>query len=143
MKTILSTLFVIFLGMVAFADDQKPPKPIEVVLSSPQVTFYAADSNRTMSLLFRNVGEKTLRPNDLLAGLSILWDGKEYRTKEKSYYWIYDGPALSPRGSFQIVFSPFNFFIPQEALSSGWHTVVVRTGDIDSNKVSVFIEVTK
>ena len=144
MKTLLSILCVVLLGMAAIADDQKPPKPVEVVLSSHRVTFYAADPTRMMQLLFRNVGEKTLPPNDLLAGLSIVWDGKEYQKNPKrDPYAVYDGPAFSPRGSLEIPFSPFDFLIPQEALSAGWHTVAARMGDVDSNKVSVYIEVKK
>ena len=144
MKTLLSTLCAVLLGMAAIAADQTPPKPIEVVLSSHQVTFYAADPRRMMQLLFRNVGQETMWPDKFLTGLSIVWDGKEYQKNPKrDPYAVYDGPAFSPRGSLEIPFSPLDFLIPQEALSAGWHTVAARTGHVDSNKVSVYIEVKK
>jgi hypothetical protein len=144
MKTYLLTFCVILLGLAAIADDQKPPKPVEIVLSSHRVNFYPADPSRMMRILFRNVGETTLQPNDLLTGLSIVWDGKEYeKNPKRDPYAIYDGPPFSPMGAFEIAYSPFDFLIPQEVLSPGWHTFAARTGNIDSNKVSVFILGTK
>jgi hypothetical protein len=148
MKIFLSALCAVMLGTSAFADDQmpqRPPNPIEVVLISQQVTFHAADPRRMMQLLFRNVGEETVSPEKLLSGLSIVWDGKEYQKNPKRdpYIWS-DGPDPIPlKGSFEIPFSPLDFLIPEEALSAGWHTIAARTGNLDSNNVSVLILVKK
>jgi hypothetical protein len=128
--------------MTVFAGN--PPKPVEIVLTDHQIEFYAAgyatNAIRPMEILLRNVGEETIAPNDLLSGLSIIWDGKEYKKDPKHLpYAVYDGPSFSPKGSLEIAFSPFDFLIPQDALASGWHTVVAKTGDFESNPVSVFI----
>jgi hypothetical protein len=137
-KTFLPTLCALLLSLAAFAGI--PPKPVEIVLIDHQVEFYAANPNRMMEILFRNVGEKTINQNDLLSGLSIVWDGKEYKKDPKRpAYGSSDGPAFSPKGSFSVPFSPFDFLIPQDALASGWHTVVAKTGDFESNPINGFI----
>ena len=94
-------------------------------------------------ILFRNVGEKTIDVNEMLSGLSIVWDGKEYKQdKIPLHHYLYetesDRPFI-PETAFMIPFSPYDFLIPQEALIPGWHTVSAKAGDADSNQVMVRI----
>jgi hypothetical protein len=96
-----------------------------------------------MQVLFRNVGEETRWSDKFITRLSVVWDGKEYQKNPKcDAYGKSEGPPFSPASSWGIPFSPFDFLIPQEALSSGWHTVAVRLDRlaVESNKVSIFIE---
>jgi len=41
--------------------------------------------------------------------------------------------------TLDVPFSPFDFLIPQDALTAGWHTVSAKAERIESNPVSVFL----
>ena len=143
-KTFLSTLCVVLLAMVSFADISKPPKPLEIVLVFESTASYPTNPpttdpavRRWTQILFRNVGEKTINDNEMLSGLTIVWDGKEYKQDTKlRRYGRSDGPAFEAGGTIEIPFSPFDFLISQDALTPGWHSVSAKAGDAESNKVS-------
>jgi hypothetical protein len=143
-KTFLSTLCVVLLAMASFADNSKPPKPLEIVLSFQTTASHPSNPQtsdpgvrRFTQILFRNVGEKTINDSEMLSGLTIIWDGKEYKQVTKlRRYGRSDGPAFDAGGTIEIPFSPFDFLIPQDALTPGWHSVSAKAGDAESNKVS-------
>lgn len=144
-KTLLSTVCVVLLAMASFADISKPPKPLEIVLIFETTELYPTNPptadptfRQFTQILFRNVGEKTINVNEMLSGLSIVWDGKEYKQDTKRHRYVQsDGqPDL---GTLKIPFSPFDFLIPQDALTPGWHTLSAKAGDAESNRVSLRI----
>ena len=144
MKTFIPLLCAFLLAMSSFADTNKPSKPFEIILIATQIEYYAAgyatNDLRPMNILFRNVGDKTMGTSGPLPELSIIWDGKECKKDPKrAPYALYDGPAFSPMGSLEVPFSPFDFLIPKDALTPGWHTVSAKAEDVDSNPVSVFL----
>lgn len=146
MKTFLPTVCVVLLAMASFADISKPPKPLEIVLIFESTASYPTNPPTTnpvirgwTQILFRNVGEKTINDSEMLSGLSIVWDGKEYKNDPKHKYGRSDGPPFGPGSTFEIPFSPFDFLIPQDALTPGWHTVSAKAGDAESNRVSLRI----
>src|SRR6266487_7050664 len=63
---------------------QKAPSSLELVLIDDHVVFSTA-TNISMELIFRNVGEEKMKPYDLLLGLSVVWDGKQYGRDPKQY----------------------------------------------------------
>ncbi len=139
MKPFLAVLWVQVISLTALAGTPTPAKPLELVLIAPDVVFCEAATN-SMEILARNVGEKTIVPNELLLRLSILWDAKEYgRNPNRPASLVYDGPPLGPKGSMRIGISVDEFLMPQHALTPGWHTLAVRAEVAESNKVSVFV----
>ncbi len=63
---------------------QKSPSSLELVLIDDHVVFSTV-TNISMEMIFRNVGEEKMKPYDLLLGLSVVWDGKEYGRDPKQY----------------------------------------------------------
>ena len=147
MKTFLSTLCFVLVAMASFADTSKPPRPLEIVLIFQSTESYPTNPPTTdpvvrqwTQILFRNVGEKTINDAEMLSGLSIVWDGKEYKQDTKRHrYGRADGPPFDAGSTFEIPFSPFDFLIPQDALTPGWHTVSAKAGDAESNRISLRI----
>jgi hypothetical protein len=145
MKTFFPTVCVVLLAMASFADISKPSQPLEIVLIFKLTESYPTNPPTTSpfrqftQILFRNVGEKTINDGEMLSGLSIVWDGKEYKNDPKHKYGRSDGPPFGPGSSFEIPFSPFDFLIPQDALTPGWHTVSAKAGNAESNRVSLRI----
>jgi hypothetical protein len=146
-KTFLSILCFVLVAMASFADIRKPPKSLEIVLIFQLTASYPTNPPTTDSvikgwtqILFRNVGEKTINDREMLSGLSIVWDGKEYKQDATRHrYGRSEGPAFDAGGTMEIPFSPFDFLIPQEALTPGWHMVSAKAGDAESNRVSIRI----
>ena len=146
-KTFLSTLCFVLLAMASFADITKPPKPLEIDLIFKLTVAYPTNPPSASSqfwedkeILFRNVGEKLINDSEMLSGLSLVWDGKEYKQDTKHHRYVrMDGPPFEAGSTFGIPFSPFDFLIPQEALTPGWHTFSAKAGDAESNQVSLKI----
>ena len=63
---------------------QKSSSSLEVVLIDDQVVFSTA-TNISVEMIFRNVGKEKMKPYDLLLGLSVVWDGKEYGRDPKQF----------------------------------------------------------
>jgi hypothetical protein len=84
--TILLLAAVLFVKSTLLAADviQKSPSSLELVLMDDHVVFNTA-TNISMEMIFRNVGEEKMKPYDLLLGLSVVWDGKEYRRDPKRF----------------------------------------------------------
>jgi hypothetical protein len=77
MKTFVTILFlaaVLSITHTALAADSS----LELVLSDDHGVFTTA-SNISMEVIFRNVGETNMECLDLLTGLSVVVDGKEYQ----------------------------------------------------------------
>ena len=118
---------------------QKAPSSLELVLIDDHVVFSTA-TNISMEMIFRNVGEEKMKPYDLLLGLSVVWDGKEYGRDPKQYV-AYNGLLeFGPKSGWRNRISLSAFLIPSRLLTSGRHTVAVRDASAESNILAVFIE---
>ena len=132
----MKTFAIIFLlGAVIFvkstssaADELRvSPSPLELVLIEDHVQLYSwSITNTPIEVIFRNVGENWMRPNDLPLGLSIVWDGKAYKLTHPEHFFMYDGPPFPPKIGWRRSFLLSDFVIPPEVLTSGRHTVAVR-----------------
>ena len=86
-----------------------------------------------MEMIFRNVGEEKMKPYDLLLGLSVVWDGKEYGRDPKQFI-AYNGLLeFGPKSGWRNRISLSEFLIPSGLSTSGRHTVAVRDGSAASN----------
>ena len=96
-----------------------------------------------MEMIFRNAGEENMKPYDLLLGLSVVWDGKEYRRDPKRFI-AYNGLLeFGPKSGWHNRISLAEFLIPPKLLTSGRHTGAVRDASAGSNRQTVFIEAQK
>lgn len=103
------------------------PSPLELVLIEDHVQLYGwSITNTPIEVVFRNVGEYYMRPNDLPLGLSIVWDGKPYKLAHPERFFRHDGPPFAPKNGRRRSFLLSDFVIPPEVLTSGRHTVGVR-----------------
>jgi hypothetical protein len=132
-----------------------PPDSLEIVLNMRQKfvhgtnadTFinavaFGTNANITMEVMFRNVGEVNIeninRP-DLLYGLTVIWDGKEYRYGGDFLGW-FGSVDFGPMATEQVNISLSDYLIPKEALASGRHTVMVKSLGVESNIQTIFID---
>jgi hypothetical protein len=144
MKTLSAILFLaafIFVKSTSPAADvvQKSPSSLELVLIDDHVVFSTA-TNISMEMIFRNVGEEKMKPYDLLLGLSVVWDGEEYK-RDPKHIGPWNGPwEITPKTAWRNRISLSEFLIPSRLLTSGRHTVAVRDASSESNILTVFIE---
>src|SRR6266508_1049375 len=118
---------------------QKAPSSLELVLIDDHVVFSTA-TNISMELIFRNVGEEKMKPYDLLLGLSVVWDGEEYK-RDPKHIGPWNGPwEITPKTAWRNRISLSDFLIPPKVLTAGRHAVAVRDGSAGSNTQTVFIE---
>ncbi|HEY5346405.1 MAG TPA: hypothetical protein VIK62_08690 [Verrucomicrobiae bacterium] len=152
MKT-FATIFI--LGAVFFVKSTSSaadaprvsPSPIELLMDcgtaySNRLTSNKFDSSVefreatkiTMEVAFRNVGEFFVFPETLTSGVSIVWDGKEYKQKQKQPNNSAGlGAAWPPKSCYHDYFSLSDFVVPPEELTSGRHTVAVRVNFLEAN----------
>jgi hypothetical protein len=110
------------------------PSPLELVLIEGQVQLYSwSITNASVDIIFRNVGENWMRPNDLSLGLAIVWDGKEYKPAHPDHFFMWDGPPFAPKTGWRRSFLISDFVIPPESLASGRHTIAVRDEFSETN----------
>ena len=120
----------------------KSPSSLELVLIDDHVVFNTA-TNISMEMIFRNVGEEKMKPYDLLSGLSVVWDGKEYRRDPKRFNFYNGLLEFGPKSGWHNRVSLSDFLIPPKLLTSGPHKVAVRDASAGSNTQTVFIEAQK
>jgi hypothetical protein len=118
------------------------PSPYEIVLEGENVVFDKAESV-SMQIIVRNLGMKKLIAPELYWGLSVVWDGKEYKRDHK-HIGTWNGHAeITPKTVWRTGFSLSEYLIPAEALTAGRHTMALRDAFTESNTLTVFIEKTK
>jgi len=118
---------------------QAADSSLELVLSDDHVVFTTA-TNISMEMIFRNVGETNMSPYNLLVGLSVVLDGKEFQRDPKRYI-AYNGVLwFQPKTGWRSHISLSDYLIPPEALTSGRHTVELRDASSESNTQTIFIE---
>ncbi len=139
--TILLLAAFIFVKSTSPAADvvQKAPGSLELVLIDDHVVFSTV-TNISMEMIFRNVGEEKMKPYNLLLGLSVVWDGKEYGRNPKQYVAYNGSLEFGPKSGWRNHISLSEFLIPSRLLTSGRHTVAVRDASAESNILAVFIE---
>ena len=144
MKTFTTILllasFIFFKSTSPAADVvQKAPSSLELVLIDEHVVFSTA-TKISMEMIFRNVGEEKMKPYDLLLGLSVVWDGGEYK-RDPRHIGPWNGPwEITPKTAWRNRISLSDFLIPPKVLTAGRHTVAVRDASSESNILTVFIE---
>jgi hypothetical protein len=115
------------------------PSPLELVLSDDHVVFTTA-TNISMEMIFRNVGETNMSPYNLLVGLSVVLDGKEFQRDPKRFV-AYNGVLFfQPKLGWRSRISFSDYLIPPEVLAFGRHKVAVRDAAAESNTQTIFIE---
>jgi len=130
MKTFTTILllasFIFFKSTSPAADVvQKAPSSLELVLIDEHVVFSTA-TKISMEMIFRNVGEEKMKPYDLLLGLSVVWDGGEYK-RDPRHIGPWNGPwEITPKTAWRNRISLSDSLIPPKLLTSGRHTVAVR-----------------
>ncbi len=115
------------------------PAPYEIVLKGENVVYENAESV-SIQIIVRNLGMKTLIAPDLYWGLSVLWDGKEYK-RDPKHMLLWDGHAeILPKTALRTRFSLSEYLVPAEALTAGRHTIALKDAFAESNTLTVFIE---
>jgi hypothetical protein len=107
------------------------------------VAFSAITTNIMIEFTFRNVGEVNLRRSDLLFGLTVIWDGKEYKGMHEPDLGFTGSPEFLPRSAWRTKVPLLHYGIPSEALASGRHTIAVKDAGVESNKLTIFIDAKK
>ena len=138
----------IFVNSTAQSADalRESPSLLELVLNCNWVTYYKGTNfstpdfvqfdiatNISLEVTFRNVGDNWIRPNSLPSGLSVVWDGKEYKLTNPEHFFVYDGPPFQPKTGWHRSFPISAFGIPQETLNPGRHKVALREELTETN----------
>jgi len=117
------------------------PAPYEIVLHGERVVFDKAESV-SIQITIRNLGMRKLIAPDLYWGVSVIWDGKEYKRDPKhTGRWKWNGPGeVSPKTAWRTGFSLSEYLVPAEVLTAEPHTVALKDAFAESNTLTVFIE---
>ena len=126
------------------------PGSLEVVLNLQKavgannvfhnVVAFSTAKEITMEVTFRNVGEVTMNCMDLLNGLTVIWDGKEYNHNHLTQFILAGFSKFPPKTVWQDKLALSLYDIPSEALASGRHTIAVKVSGLESNIVTIFID---
>jgi len=109
---------------------------VELVLADDMIRFPRA-SSVSMTVIFRNVGDRILSANTLVSGLTVLWDGVPYTInpsrlgKNRGY--------LVPRKSLRYRLMAADYLIPNSVLTNGRHTIQIQEGLASSEQLTIFI----
>lgn len=107
------------------------------------VVAFSATTNITLEVTFRNVGEVNMERPDLLFGLTVIWDGKEYKGTQMPHLGFDGDPNFDPKTAWRVGFPMSHYDIPPEALASGRHTVAVKDASVESNILTIYIDTHK
>jgi len=111
----------------------------EIVLEGETVVFDRAESV-SIQITIRNLGMKNLHAPDLYWGLSVVWDGKEYK-RDPKYIGAWNGIGeIIPKGWLRTGFSLSDYLVPTDVLTAGRHTIALKDAFAESNTLTVFIE---
>jgi hypothetical protein len=113
--------------------------PYEIVLDGEHVMFVNPESV-SIQITMRDLGVKKMIAPDLYWGLSVLWDGKEYK-RDPKYIGSWNGPwEILPRTAWRTGFSLSEYLVPAKALTAGRHTIALKDAFAESNTLTVFLE---
>jgi len=133
----LSLILSLFFILLINARAETANSSLELVLHDERVSF--PTSHITMELSLRNVGDTSMNALDLVSGLSIVWDGQEYKRDPKRWF-SWDGPTeFQQQTSMRARINLADYLIPQVALTPGKHSVAAKTASSKSNKLTVYI----
>ena len=145
---ILVLIAVLFVESRTLADDarQASSNSLDLVLKCDEISFdrihnsveFNTATNISFEVSFRNFGEINLNALDLVYGLSVVWDGKEYmRDPKRGEDPFLGDKALKPYSTSKEVRSRryllSRYLIPESKLTSGWHKFAVRSATAESN----------
>jgi hypothetical protein len=137
MKT-FATILVLAAVLSITLTAQAANSSLELVLSDDHIVFTTA-TNISMEMIYRNVGETNMSPYDLVAGLSVVLDGKEFQRNPKRIF-LFSPMWFQPKTGMRSRVRLKDYLIPPEALASGRHTVALRDASSESNTQVIFIE---
>src|SRR5438876_5550574 len=113
----------------------------EIVLVGEHVVFDKAESVSSQ-IIIRNLGVKKMIVPGLYWGLSVVWDGKEYK-RDPKHIGRWNGPGeIIPKGVLGTGFSLSEYLVPAEVLTVGRHTIALKVAFAASTTLTVFIEET-
>ena len=138
MKTTSIIAFILLLALAMSGDATGASAPYEIVLEGETVVF---DKAETVScrMVIRDLGVKKVIAPDLYWGLSVVWDGKEYKRDPNKRAW--NGPwEIIPKTAWGTGFSLSEYLVPTEVLTAEPHTVALKDAFAESNTLTVFIE---
>jgi len=113
-------------------------RPYEMVLIDDKVQF-EDPAGIAMGLVVRDLGVKKMIAPDLYWGLSIVWDGKEYK-RDPKYIGDWNGPwEIIPRTAWRTGISLSEYLVPPDALTPGKHVLSLKDKSAQSNSLTIFI----
>ena len=113
--------------------------PYEIVIESEPVVL-AELSKHAFPILIRDLGIRPMIAPELYWGLSVIWDGHEYR-RDPSRIGTWNGPhKILPRTSWRTSFSLEEYLIPPEKMAPGRHTFRLKDSSVESNSVTILVE---
>ena len=116
---------------------QHQTSAFELILVDDRITF---DPNGALDLqlLIRNLGEKELVGRDVIRGLSLSWDGKEYPYRPRGFSVGRGDQKIEPRSAQSIPFSVAEFGAPHAAATAGRHSVSLKGAATESNTITLY-----
>jgi hypothetical protein len=129
-------------ALVISGNPTRSSSPYEIVLEGEKVVFDKAESV-SIQITVRDLGVKKMIAPDLYWGLSVVWDGREYK-RDPKYIGNWNGPwEIIPKTAWRTGFSLSEYLVPVEVLTAGGHTIALKDASAESNTLTVFIEKTK
>lgn len=140
--TVFIALVLLPLALAQSGSPAGSPSPYEIVLDGDQVVFDKADAVSSQ-IVIRDLGVKEMVAPDLYWGLSVVWDGREYK-RDPKHATAWNGPGkIIPKSSWRTGFSLSEYLVPAEFLTAGRHTIALKDAFALSNTLTVFVEKTK
>ena len=134
-NTFIISFLLLPLALAMPAAQRRAPAPYEIVLEGDKVVFENAETISSQ-IVVRDLGVKKMIAPYLYWGLSIVWDGKEYKRDPKRI-GNWNGPMeIIPKTAWRTGFSLSEYLVPVEALTAGRHTIALRDASSESNALT-------
>jgi archaellum component FlaG (FlaF/FlaG flagellin family) len=117
---------------------QHQPAAYEVILIDDRIRF---DSGKDLQLqlLARNVGDQALDSAEILTGLSLRLDGKDYRYGPRGFSILRRPEKIEPLATWKVPFQVKEFGLAADALDAGRHTISVKGAAAESNTITMIV----
>ena len=116
---------------------QHQPSVYELVLVDDRIAF-DPEGGMDLQLLIRNLGDTDLVARDVIRGLSLSWDGKEYPYQPRGFSVGRGDQKVEPRSGLSVPFSVAEFGAPHVAAALGRHSVSLKGAEAESNRITVY-----
>ena len=138
MKATLTIAFIFLSLALAISQTSKDTSAqYEIVLDGDKVVI---DRDTAIAFRIRNLSEKKIISPELVWGLSVVWDGRNYK-RDPKYIGSWNGSGeILPKSAMFTCFGLSEYLIPAKALTSGRHTIALKDAFTKSNTLVVFVE---